>query len=399
MQHGVHNPATIRVVDRTDVSGRVTADEVNLERFHNRIRKVCASVAATSIPSSLRWMLLFAVLIVPQVLRGAEWFATVGAQSSDKGRQALAFLPNEIWINVNDSITWRIDVDEPHTVTFLADTDPPQNRPPFFAAPTPAPSATPPFPFDGSKSVSSTGDLASIAKGDTFTVQFLKTGNFKLVCLFHENMTGVVHVLKEHAQLPHDQAFYDRQAADQRLDLLSDRDNRLLAGCQQHGECAANGSLTARVVTAGIGEISATAGGTQTLSVVRFLDDKIQIRAGDTVEWTNQDPVTPHTVTFEPEPENIFGPVPNPPNVDADGALLAVVKSNAETVSSGILRATLQDQTGSPQTALGVTRFRVTFPDPGVFPYICTLHDGLGMKGMVIVFPKVPPQGKGAERN
>ena len=57
MQRAVHNRATIRVANTTDVSGRVTADEVNLDRFHNRIRKVCALVAATLIPSSLRWML------------------------------------------------------------------------------------------------------------------------------------------------------------------------------------------------------------------------------------------------------------------------------------------------------------------------------------------------------
>jgi hypothetical protein len=78
MQHAVHNRATIRVADRTDVRGTVTADEVNLDRFHNRIGKVRALVAATLSPSSLRWMLLFAVLIVPQVLWGATWFATVG---------------------------------------------------------------------------------------------------------------------------------------------------------------------------------------------------------------------------------------------------------------------------------------------------------------------------------
>jgi hypothetical protein len=42
MQHAMHNRATIRVADRTDLSARVTADEVNLDRFHNRIRKVCA---------------------------------------------------------------------------------------------------------------------------------------------------------------------------------------------------------------------------------------------------------------------------------------------------------------------------------------------------------------------
>src|SRR6516164_5538525 len=48
MQHAVQNRATIRVADRTDVSGRATADEVNLDRFHNLIRKVCALVAAGS---------------------------------------------------------------------------------------------------------------------------------------------------------------------------------------------------------------------------------------------------------------------------------------------------------------------------------------------------------------
>src|SRR5271165_4467851 len=46
---------------------------------------------------------------------------------------------------------------------------------------------------------------------------------------------------------------------------------------------------------------------------------------------------------------------------------------------------------GSPQTPLGLTRFRVTFPNAGVFPYKCTLHDTLGMTGMVIVYPNVPP--------
>jgi hypothetical protein len=42
MQRAMLNRATMRVADTTGVSGRVTADEVNLERFHNRIRKVWA---------------------------------------------------------------------------------------------------------------------------------------------------------------------------------------------------------------------------------------------------------------------------------------------------------------------------------------------------------------------
>jgi hypothetical protein len=56
MQHAVHNRATIRVADRTDVSGRVTAGSINdrsrvkrqttLWRIR-RFRKGCALVAQT----------------------------------------------------------------------------------------------------------------------------------------------------------------------------------------------------------------------------------------------------------------------------------------------------------------------------------------------------------------
>ena len=398
MQRIVLNRATIEVAKTTDASGRVTADEVNLDRFHNRIRKVCALVAATLIPCSLRWMLLFAVLIAPQVLWGAAsapatpqptpgktWLATVGAQSNDKGRQALAFLPNEIWIHAGDSITWRWDADDIHTVTFLEDG---ATRPNFGVPPL----SSSPAIFDGSTSVIT----PPLVQPATFTVMFPKAGNFKLVCLVHERMTGAVHVLDLSQPLPHDQDFYDRQAADQRRDLLSDRDGRIEEACRQHGDQGEHHhSIDAHLVTAGVGEISATAGGSQTLSVVRFIDDQIHIRAGDTVEWNNHDPVTPHTITFGTEPQNPVPPSGSVPiNPDADGTLHATISSNADSVNSGLIVAPPQERLFSVQDPLDFTqtRFRVTFKNAGVFPYICALHDNLGMKGMVIVLPKVPPQ-------
>jgi plastocyanin len=108
---------------------------------------------------------------------------------------------------------------------------------------------------------------------------------------------------------------------------------------------------------------------------------------------SNQNPVEAHTVTFGTTPMGllIFAPSTNV-TTDTDGALHGTVNSPADNVNSGILAAAAQDQIGSPQTPLGVTRFRVTFHIAGTFPYRCLLHDDLGMKGMVIVFPKVPPQ-------
>ena len=51
-----------------------------------------------------------------QAAHADTWKLPVGAQSTAKGRQVLAFLPNEIWIELNDSITWTFASDEIHTV-------------------------------------------------------------------------------------------------------------------------------------------------------------------------------------------------------------------------------------------------------------------------------------------
>ena len=55
MRYAILNRATISVADRTDLSARVAADEVNLDRFHNRIRKVCALAVVTLIFPALAY--------------------------------------------------------------------------------------------------------------------------------------------------------------------------------------------------------------------------------------------------------------------------------------------------------------------------------------------------------
>ena len=314
------------------------------------------------------WLLLLVLLIVPQMAR-AQWTATVGAQSNDKGFQALAFLPNEIWIHAGESITWTFGADEIHTLTLLkAD----QTRP-FFLEGCPG-FSTDPATFDGSTCVTT----PPMVKGQTFTVVFPSAGNFKLSCLVHENMDGRIHVLTAAEPLPHDQAFYDKQAASQRTELLSD------ARDDAHGCHAPANSLHS--VTAGAGEVTANAGGSSTVSALRFSHDNIRIRAGQTVEWDDQDPVTPHTITFGTEPEDLLNPSADV-TVDTDGARHAIIDSTSDTTHSGFIVAAPQERLGLTQAPLGVTRFRVTFPNAGTFPYICALHDGLGMVGQVTVSP------------
>src|SRR5580704_3371622 len=128
-----------------------------------------------------------AIVFAPNVTQ-AQWRATVGAQSWDSARQALAFLPNELWIHPGDDVTWTFEAGEIHTVTFLATSPAPQVRPPFQAG-CPGFSGEP-ATFDGTTCIST----PPLVKGASFTVSFPTVGNFKLVCLVHPDMTGVVHV-------------------------------------------------------------------------------------------------------------------------------------------------------------------------------------------------------------
>jgi plastocyanin len=331
-----------------------------------------------------RWIFVLALFIAPEAVWATAWQAIAGAQSADKGTQALAFLPNELWVHVGDSITWTFPTAEIHTVTFLQqNTTPQQVRPPRPGVPGGGcPGTTPDgSSFDGSTCVTS----SELVDGETYTVNFPTAGNFKFVCLVHPNMTGAVHVLDLSETLSHDQAFYDEQTHKEQSQLLADGARLELRGAATAQHTSKN------EVTAGIGEIVATGGGSHTVSSMRFLLESIVVRVGDTVEWTNLDPVTPHTVTFGEEPPT--PPGLNPPSagvtVETDGArhttLDASFDPDQDTIHSGFLVAEPQDRTGTPQTPLGITRFRVTFTTPGIFHYICALHDELGMKGRVIV--------------
>jgi plastocyanin len=328
----------------------------------------CIWVAAALIP----------ILVVPAAAQDAQ--ALAGVQSADKGKQAIAFLPNELWVHAGDSVTWTFPTEEIHTVTFLKqNATPEQLRPARPGVPGGGcPGTTPDgSSFNGSACVTS----SELVSGQTYSVNFPTPGNFKLVCLVHVDMTGVVHVLDPSETLPHDQAFYDRQAQNEGAELLADA-SRL----EGRGKATAERTFE-NEVTAGISEIVATTGGgVHTSAVMRFLRGKTVVHVGDTVEWTNLGPIVPHTVTFGTEPANLMPPSPGV-TVDADGARHAVIGSSTASVNSGFLIAAPQERVGLAQSPLTVTRFRVTFTSPGTYDYICGLHDDLGMVGRVIVVP------------
>jgi plastocyanin len=331
----------------------------------------------------ISWRCAWLIALAPHLASADTWQLQAGAESPDRGRQALAFLPNEIWIHKGDSIRWSFPTHERHTLTFLK---PGQTRPPAFGptfgVPVGCPGLTPdPASFDGSGCVT-TGILLvddNTISPPTYTVTFGGLGNFKFVCLVHADMTGVVHVVDPSQAVPHDQAFYDEQAEREQASLLAHAPR-----IDNHGtpDDASSGA-----VAAGIGKIvTLTGAGSQTVSLMRFVREMIEVRVGDTVEWVSLDPSINHTVTFGTEPQD---PRPFSPGVTPtlDGARQATISSASDSISSGFLSPAPQDRANLAQSNPGVTRFRVTFTSPGIFNYICAVHDQLGMKGTVIVHP------------
>ena len=132
------------------------------------------------------------VLLIPTFAPAQDWKVQVGAQSKDKALQVIAFLPNEIWIHVGDSIAFKVATDEPHTVTFLTAN---QVVPPFSVG---CPGSTPNgAPEDGSNCVNS----GTLTNGQSYSVTFPEPGDYKLICLYHQNHTAVIHVLQRHQGL------------------------------------------------------------------------------------------------------------------------------------------------------------------------------------------------------
>lgn len=354
--------------------------------FPSRLSSICLGL-----------MLAAGLLAFAQTASAEQtWRAQVGAESPDEAKQVDAFLPNEIWVFVGDSITFKFSPkNEAHTVTLL---EAGQARPLFSGPPTPPPpvgcdtvhseAAAQPSgsSYDG---IGISPNLACVNSGPmvheaTYTVAFPTAGNYKLVCLVHADMNAVIHVLQNTdstapfyaASLPYNQSDYDRQGADEARDLLNDSDNPR--------EEVRDFPPSENVVLM-TGEVSATAGGRQYLAIVRFLPGTIRIHAGETVEWINADPTEPHTVTFGTEPANpqaLVTAIPGP-----DGALEATINSPTDSVSSGFLQAAPQDRPFLAQSAPGTTRLRVKFTKPGTYHYICALHDVDGMLGTVIVLP------------
>jgi plastocyanin len=392
---------------------------------------------------------LAATFLVPQLASAAQWNVKLGAQVPDclagadgdsklaagcQARQVMGFVPNEIWIHQNDGITWTHATDEGHTVTFLYEPQPASLGAPYPAAQQRPSGAVGCSAYGGVTSVSGSAyDPSGVAGlqcvnsgtlsnyGATYTVNFPAQGNFKFTCLIHASMFGLVHVLDPSAALPYTQLAYNAQTVGQIANATLDVVPLYLP---------TNGA-NPRVYT--VGKIGATGGGWQYGSLFRFVDafgnvitksQPLQVKVGQTVEFTNVDPAEPHTITFGCPTDDLTCPSSPGPGgfVDTsgpfgtaeDGSRYAVLNAGfdpadeqhrdanpKDQINSGLLISQAQDRatgrsplSGTPGTSVPIAqvsptlnRFKVTFNAPGMYRWICELHDDIGMIAWVNVTP------------
>jgi plastocyanin len=295
---------------------------------------------------------------------------SAGAESVGGDVQLNEFAPNQVTINVGDTITWRLDSTEFHNVTFPGGGPPPDfiqaGADGVFINPASAfPSGGP--NFDGTALAGS----GLLNKGDTYSLTFTKAGDYNYLCTIHAGMTGTVKVASGQADT---QATVDtRRTAQVNGELATKAIPAIMAN---------RGELATPTATIGV------AAGVQNgpADSLRFLPERVTIHQGDSVSWIWRTHETPHTVTFlagQPAPDVVI-PEPQgsgPPRLKLNPAVLAPAGSAIDWNGGTLLHSGFQQ----PMPGRPAPEFGVHFSTAGTYDYVCLLHEG--MRGTVVVLP------------
>jgi plastocyanin len=243
----------------------------------------------------------------------------------------------------------------------FADSPPPGTPPPPPGSPPPPP---PTFTLD--IDAGAAGSSAGEDEGRGTTYQFF--------CMFHRDMTGFITVLPLGSQLPSTDA-QNQVRAQTAMEADLARGRRALAKASRDADD--------NHVAAGLGISSIQRFGA--VDILRFAPATIEINAGESVTWMNEDINAPHTVTFGAE---ISGPPGAPPGFLPYGG--STISSTSAQVNSGFLISQeLIDYVNAaslfPPGFVVTRQVTFTFPKAGTYHYFCALHDNFGMLGTVIV--------------
>ncbi len=321
---------------------------------------------------------------------GQVYTVLVGAEKSSLGVSLMSFFPKTLQIHIGDTVEWKINSNEIHTVTFLAGSPMPdliipapsgQVSPLMFNPAAAFPAVPSQNLYDGSTFVNSGIMGREAGQLQTFDLTFTQTGSFTYVCLIHGYaMSGTVQVVDSSVPVLSPKQVYSHANHD-----IGKQWAKVPAVTREAKQQVqppvknADGTTTYHVLAGYASE---------NVMLMQFFPKHLNVRPGDTVTWTlPSNDEAPHTVTFlngNADPELIL-PVPQPlgppllllnPEVlfPSNSVLNNVPLNESDFFNSGLL---------SPG---GPTSFSLVIGNiSGKQPYICILHDTSGMVGDLLV--------------
>jgi plastocyanin len=325
--------------------------------------------------------------------RPQTYTVLVGAEDASTGASAFVFFPDTLRIHVGDTVHWRRNTNEPHTVTFLAGTTlPPFNVP----APPGLPSnlmrnpliAFPVAPehglYDGTTFATSGifGPDLDLYEVESFDLTFTRPGTYNYVCVVHgARMSGQIIVIDRHREVPSPREV-DRQARRLIAEVLEDAPAAIaLADSEVPPPTQNDDGTTTYYVLVGY-----TMGH---LDLLRFFPEELDVQPGDTVEWMfNPDSMQmAHTITFlnGTDPPDDIIPVPQdngPPLLVVHPEIVFPQNADQPLTRDGVFTSGLLKVTTTLPT------FSLEIGDiSGEQPYRCLLHDGSGMLATLTIVP------------
>jgi plastocyanin len=344
-------------------------------------------------------LMLTAALIIPSTTTLAAspqtYTVLVGAENVSRGVGVMAYFTATLHVHVGDTVLWKQNTHEIHTVTFLAGAPEPALLipvpPPPPVLPSPLminPLAAFPVPLSGSPYDGSTYASSGVMSTDpgnptSYSLTFTTKGTFAYECLVHgAMMSGKIVVEGPKADIP--------SPADVLWWAKIEINFRLARANALFGEAMAavpppqrnpDGSKTHTVL---IGWSKGQ------YDLMQFFPDKLVVHPGDTVNFmlspTND---APHTVTFLNGGADIpfIIAVPNPPGPPfllLNPQVLAPLNPGQPLTRTGLYSSGLLSPGGPGPTSYALKIGNIH----GNIAYQCLLHDTSGMDGSLMVVPK-----------
>jgi plastocyanin len=315
----------------------------------------------------------------------------VGSEDTSSGVSLMSYFPQTVQLHVGDTVTWKANSHEIHTVTFLAG-----ETLQDLIIPAPGGMASPlqvnpiaAFPitpangqYDGTSYVNS--GILSVDPGfiPSFSLTFTHEGVFQYVCYVHGMMmSGTIVVVGANVAVP-TPAQVQAQAQAELNSAWHDVPPILAKAKAQHVPTKVNpdGTLTHTII---MGYESGN------VMVMGFFPARETVHAGDTVLWKLSPTNTaPHTITFlNGAPDQSFA-------IIAQGQSGPVVLINPAVLfpSQAVLNGTPLNNTDFFNSGIlmpgGFTTFSLKVgSNSGTLNYQCLLHDTSGMTGSLFVVP------------